>query len=260
MFETCINNNSTCITLWLLLLIAYKSSIRFDVFILGQHDYFIHDITFYASKDCKSSNTAFIHIEVHTTDISSSSFHYYYSNGTILTTKSLSFCKDLPAGREYLLSYLICHIISISDFIEKCPNSTQISLPFPVWNYTGVVSYQYGIIWAFNSLYSIKWSDYELDNTHHVFIGGVFAFHLVFVFIIDCSESVTMYWLLIPFSVFVVLSILIYMCYNLYGSIHEMWITHHINRIMVKRVSPKSFSAPIPLNHNPYSHHLQTVE
>lgn len=127
------------------LLIAYKSRIQFDVFILGQHDYFIHDVTFYASKDCKASDTAFIHTEVYTTDISSTSFHYFFNNGTIYTTKSLSFCKDLLSGREYLLSQFICFIVSTSDFIEKCPNSTQISLPFPVWNSTGVVSYQYGI-------------------------------------------------------------------------------------------------------------------
>lgn len=91
-------------SLFFKLFIAYKTRIRFDVFIMGQHDYFIHDVTFYESKDCKTSNTALIHTEVYTTDISSTSFHYYFNNGTIYTTKSPSFCNDLPSGREYLLS------------------------------------------------------------------------------------------------------------------------------------------------------------
>ena len=93
----------TIVRIWgTLFIIAVKSRITFDVYILNQNDIVTHDLLFFNSTDCLSSvATSSYHAFITTTEHSPGVFNYTIQNATITTTPSFSFCKELQPVTDY---------------------------------------------------------------------------------------------------------------------------------------------------------------
>lgn len=147
------------------------------------------------------------------------------------------------------------------DFVKLCPEIDSLEFPFPLDHGSGIVYYESCIL-SFHSIHFIDENAYLFNWTRPIMYTLVDDSRLlpISLLFIDCTDSIVIYAILVPFLILLFLTVTGYMFYNLFYDCRENWNKKHKKTVVLKHIPPRRFSNPIPLNHNPYSFHSPVTE